>query len=229
MTLPSMTRAVRTSPALLVGLALLCAGGCTFTGAGTKGPGTRPPESTYRPRVECSIGTFGFAWGDAKLQPSTLDGRLLSNEIMDAWKERGYAVGGHFVPVQEFSGQADYNLILTGNQRNSASFGLELLNALTLTLFPYTVTQRYDLTVVLQEVKSNRMYHATVQGWDVTYVSLLVLPAFPFGFSGHRATVEQMADNLYEQFRQQGALDFPCPPAPAPPPSAPPATDELHR
>ncbi len=204
------------------------------TGAGTKGSGVRPPESTYRPRVECSIGTFGFAWGDAKLQPSTLDGRLLSTEIMGAWKDRGYAVGGRFVAAQDFSGEADYTLILMGSQRNSASFGLELLNALTLTLFPYTVTQRYDLTVVLHEVKSNKTYHATVQGWDVTYVSLLVLPAFPFGFGGHRATVEQMADNLYEQFRQQGALDLPCPPAPvlpapAPPPSAAPAAEELHR
>ncbi len=220
----AMTHAVRTSLLLVALLAFLCAGSCTFTGAGTKGLGARPLESKYRPRIECSIGTFGFAWGDAKLQTSTLDGRLLSREIIDVWKERGYAVGGRFVHGQDFSGEADYNLILTGSQRNSASFGLELLNALTLTIFPYTVTQRYDLTLVLQELKSRRAYHATVTGWDVTYVSILVVPAFPFGFGGHDATVEQMADSLYAQFRQQGAFDFPCPALPC----APPTTEEPH-
>ena len=201
-------------------LGMLCvvagASGCTFTGAGTKQPQTRPPESTYRPRVECSIGTFGFAWGDGKLQTSTLDGRLLSGEVMDAWKERGYSVGGRFVWDQEFSGEADYNLILMGSQRNVASFGLELLNALTLTIFPYTVTQHYDLTYVLQDVKSKRTYNATVRAWDVTYVSLLVVPAFPFSNGGHRATMEQIADSLYQQFRAQGAFEYPCPPAPTP-------------
>ncbi len=193
-------------------LALSGASACVFTGAGTKPQPTEPATPTFRPRVEHAVGDFGFAWGEGELTMSTIDGGLLSNEIMDAWKQRGYAADGRFVESKEFSGKADYNLTLTGSQRNTASLFLEALNAFTLTLFPYTVTQRYELTYVLEDVANGKTYRAAVQGWDVTYVGVLVLPAFPFAHRGHAATMMQMADSLYEQFRRQGAFKYPCPP-----------------
>ena len=216
-----MKHGSRTFAVLGTLLALSTASGC-FTSAGTKRPRTEVAEPTFRPRVEYSFGDFGFAWGNAELTPSTIDAGLLSGEIMDAWKDRGYAVGGQFVDDKGFSGKADYNLTLTGSQRNAASFFLELFNGLTLTVFPYTVTQRYELTYRLEDVKSGKTYTATAQGWDVTYVSVLALPALPFAQWGHRTTMQQMGDSLYEQFRRQGAFECPCPtpsvPAPQPKP-----------
>src|SRR5262249_42788527 len=141
--------AVRFSFLLGVLLALGLSG-CTFTGSGTKAPPAAPPEGTYRPRIEQSIGDFGFAWGKGELATPTIYGQLLSSEIVDAWMERGFAVGGQFVDDKKFSGQADYNLTVSGSQRNTASFWLEVLNALTVLLFPYSVTQHYDLNCVLE-------------------------------------------------------------------------------
>ena len=206
-----MTRGFQTMAVLGALVALSTTSGCTFTNAGTKRPPTEPAGSIFRPRIEHTTGDFGFAWGEAALTPSTIDGYLLSSEIMDAWAARGYAVPARFVEAKEFSGKAEYQLTLSGSQRNAASFFLETLNALTLMLFPYPVTQHYDLTYVLEDRMSGKTYSATVQGWDVTYVGLLVLPAFPFAPRGHRATMQEIGDNLYEQFRLQGAFEYPCP------------------
>ncbi len=209
-----MTHRSHTVLALAVLLIVTTAPGC-FTRPGTQ-PSLMPPVgSIFRPRIEYCVGDFGFAWGNGELTESTLDGRLLTSEILDAWTERGYAVGPHFVPSGEFSGKAEYNLTLIGNQRNVANFFLEAFNAFTVFIFPYPVTRHYDLTYVLEDVTTGKTYSANVEGWDVAYISLLVLPGLPFALSGHHTTIQQLGDSLYEQFRRDGAFEFPCPPAPA--------------
>ncbi len=202
----------RKSLATLAALLALCGvSGCTYTAAGRLTPPTEPPGALFRPRIEYTVGDFGFARSGTDLVRSTVDGKLLSSEILDSWNHRGYAVAAHFVEEAEFSGKAEYHLTLSGSQRNSASLFNELMNALTLFIVPYTVRQEYDLTYILDDMKCGRWYRATVHGADTTYLGLLVMPGFPFAEGGHRATMQQMADNLYEQFWRQGAFEYPCP------------------
>ena len=199
-------------------LVLCCVSGCTYTAAGTISPPVEPPPgSLFRPRIEYTVGDFGFSRGGADLVRSTVDGTLLSSEILDAWNQRGYAVAAHFVEEAAFSGKAEYHLTLSGSQRNSASFFAELLNVLTVFVVPYTVRQEYDLTYVLDDMKCGKTYSANVKGADMTYLGLLVIPGLPFAQGGHRTTVQQMGDSLYEQFWRQGAFEWPCP-APTPVP-----------
>ena len=56
---------------------------------------------------------FTFHMNDAGPKTSTLDGCLLSTEIMRAWTKRGYIADPTFVGTPEqFSGNADYRLTL---------------------------------------------------------------------------------------------------------------------
>ena len=125
---------------------------------------------------------------------------------MTAWKKRGYISDEQFLDDEPFSGTADYNLTLTGSLRGDTSFGMQVLNAVTLLLVPYTVTQHYDLHYVLEDTKSGKSYGASVQRSDTTWVELFLLLALPFAQHGHYATVREMGDDLFDQFYRQGAF-----------------------
>lgn len=181
--------------------------GCqTFTFK--KLPPIEPPPASFRPRVEHAVSDFTFRMNDADPKTSTLDGRLLSNEIMRAWKQRGYIADATFAGDGSFSKGADYRLTLGGSQHNISNFWLELLNAITAMLYPYVVTQEYDLHYIL-ETRSGMTYEASVQASDRTVVDLLFLLTLPFRNCGHNATVRLMGDHLYEQFYRQGAFQRP--------------------
>ena len=201
-----MMRGVRTIAVLGIALVLSSAPGCTYTVAGPTPPPVEPPAATCPPRVEYGSGDVTFAWGSGKPTSSEIDTRLLSDDLVRAWKQRGYIVDAQFVPEGSFSGHADYNVTLSGSQRNETSFSMLVLHALTLTLAPYWVTRHYDLQVTLEDVATAQRYGACVQGEDKTYVETLLLLALPFAHRGHRATAQRMGDHLYEQFHRQGAF-----------------------
>jgi hypothetical protein len=198
----ALCRAVTIYGALL---ALSCACGCQ-TLAGKMPPPIEPPAPTFQPSVEHTVGEFTFAMGGADMKPASLDGRLLANEIMRAWKERGYVRDAEFVESGAFTGRADYNLTLSGSQHNDASFWAELLNALTLMMLPYNVTQEYDLHYVLEDVKTGTTYRASIQGTDKTQVEIFLLVTLPIAQRGHDTTVQRMGAHLYDQLYRQGAF-----------------------
>jgi hypothetical protein len=191
----------------LVLLVLDCATGCQ-TFPFKKLPAIEPPPASFQPRVEHAVSDFTFRMNSANPKTSTLDGRLLSNEIMRAWQQRGYITDATFVSGGSFSGSSDYRLTLGGSQHNVSNFWLELLNAITAMLYPYVVTREYDLHYVL-ETRSGMTYEATVQASDRSVVDLLFLLTLPFMHRGHDATVRQMGDHLYAQFYRQGAFQRP--------------------
>ena len=187
--------------------ALSCAGGCQ-TLAGKTPPPIESPCPSFLPRVEHTVGEFTFSMGGAEAKPSSLDGRLLTNEIMCAWKEDGYVRDAQFVDSGAFSGTADYNLTLSGSQRNDSSFWAELLNALTLMFIPYTVTQEYDLHYILEDVKTGTKFNASIQGADKTQIEIFLLLTLPITQRGHRTTMQRMGTHLYDQFYRQGAFHW---------------------
>jgi len=199
---------------VVLALSAIC--GCQ-TLAGKTPPPIEPPVGPFQPTVEHTVGDFTFAMAGADMKPSHLDGKLLSKEIMCAWKERGYIRDAEFVDEGEFSGTADYHLTLSGSQHNDSSFLMELLNALTLMFLPYSVTQEYDLHYVLHDVKTGATYQASVQGADKTQIEIFLLLTFPVNPRGHSVTINRMGAHLYDQFYRQGAFQLaqPVPPASA--------------
>jgi hypothetical protein len=159
-----------------------------------------------QPAIEHTVADFKFALGGRDMATSILDGKQLSNEIMRAWQQRGYVRSEEYVADGSFSGTADYHLTLQGSQRGDTSFTMQVINALTLSLVPYTITQRYEFAYVLQEVKSGAQYIATVRASDTTWVEPVLILTLPFADRGHLATMQRVGDNLYDQFRGQGAF-----------------------
>jgi hypothetical protein len=169
-------------------------------------PPIEPPTASFQPRVEYAVSDFTFHMNEVEPKTSTLDGKLLSNEIMRAWEKRGYVSDATFVGTPEqFSSNAAYRLTVSGSQHNISNFWLEPLNAMTATLYPYVVTQEYDLHYVL-ETHDGLTYEATVQASDRTVVDLVFLLTLPFKNCGHNTTVRRMGDYLYDQFYRQGAF-----------------------
>jgi hypothetical protein len=163
--------------------------------------------SSFQPTVEHTVGEFTFAMGSNEPKPSTLDGRLLTKEIMQAWLRRGYITKAKFVDKgTAFSGSADYNCTLSGSQHSDASFWSELLSALTLMWLPYTVSHDYRLSYVIEDVRTGRTYRANVQGADKTQVEIFLLLTLPIAHRGHGEIVQRMADHLYDQLLSQGAF-----------------------
>ena len=199
---------------LLAVLILGAGSGCTYTVSLDVPPPIEPSPPSAQPAVEHTVAAFSFALGGGDMETSIFDGRQLSNEIMNAWKESGYIRSQQYVADAAFSGTADYHLTLRGRQRGETSWTMQILNALTLGLIPYTITQQYDFEYLLQNVKTGAQYTAFVHASDKTWVQPLLVFALPFHSRGHDQTMQRTGDYLYEHFRLQGAFTEPTnPPA----------------
>jgi hypothetical protein len=196
----------RAAPALL---ALAAWTGCTYTVAGDYPQAIEPPPPSFQPSVEHTVADFKFALGAGEMATSIFDGRQLSDEIMRSWQKRGYVRSEESVDDGEFSGSADYQLTLHGGQRGETGWTMQIINALTLSLVPYTITQRYEFEYVLVDVRKGARYTAAVSATDKTWVQGLLVLALPFHGRGHRTTMERVGDKLYDQFRRQGAFSPP--------------------
>lgn len=208
-----MTKAPRWSLLCVSLLPLWVGNGCVYTVAGTSLPPIQPAKPTTPPRVEYTVGDFAFTLEGGKLVTSHFIGKMLSDQLMAAWKERGYVSDAQFVETGAFTGATDQRLTLSGSQYGESSIFMQILGGLTLTLLPYSVTQHYDLQYVLEDVRSGTKYSASVQESDKAWVQLFLLFALPVGQRGHEQTVQSMGDHLYQQLSRQGAFQ----PAAGPP------------
>lgn len=180
--------------------------GCSYTTEGTKlGPITTQPP-TFQPKIEHTVGDFSFTLEGGKMITSNFAGKLVNEQMLDAWKERKYIGDAEYVESGAFSGKADYNLILSGSQYGESSIGMQILSGLTLFLIPYTVTQNYDLQYTLTDVKTGKKYSANIEESNKIYQELFLLFALPFGQHGQAAMFERIGDHLYKQFYEKGAF-----------------------
>ena len=180
--------------------------GCTYSVAGDIPAAVEPPKPSFQPAVEYTVSAFQFALGGGDMTTSIFDGQQLSNETMRAWQERGYVRSEQYVADGSFSGGADYHLTMHGSQRGETSWTMQIINVLTLSLVPYTITQCYDFHYALEDRKTGTQYFASVQASDTTWVEPILILALPFAGRGHLTTMQRVGDDLYEQFRRQGAF-----------------------
>jgi hypothetical protein len=188
-------------------LLLVClVSGCAYMTEGTKlGPIT-PPSNSLQPMIEESVGDFAYTLEGGKMVTSNYAGKILNEQILNKWKERKYIRDYKYVESSAFTGKADYNLTLTGSQYGDSSIGMQIVSGLTLFLFPYTVTQNYDIQFTLTDVKTGKKHTGSIEESNKSYIELFLMFAFPFGVHNQQEMFERMGDHLYNQLYQQGAF-----------------------
>jgi hypothetical protein len=184
--------------------ALLCSG-CLMVGRAVPPP-PPPPAPATAPHIEYALGEFTFQMNEREPIPSHVDARLLAAEIVDQWERRGYVADAERLAADEFSPEAAYHVTVGGSVRAESSFWAELLNALTLTVVPYTVTNHYDLQVAVQPARGGAAVVAGAQTADQTWIGLLLLVGLPFAERGHAEEMARLADVLYAGLLAQGAF-----------------------
>ena len=186
-------------------LVTLVASGC-ITRSGKNLPPIQPLPPTEKAQLEQTVGNFQFTLEGGKMVTSNKAGRQLNDQILSRWKKKGYIAGSQYVKSAAFTGRADYNLTLSGSQYGDSSIVAQVFSGLTLLLIPYTVDTRYDVQYVLEKVATGEKYSAAVEDSFHTTVELLLFLAAPISLRGHNATMDAMADHLYEQLRAEGAF-----------------------
>ena len=180
--------------------------GCAYMTEGTKlGPIT-PPSNALQPMIEHTVGDFAYTLEGGKMVTSNYAGKILNEQLLNKWKDKKYIRNYEYVESSAFTGKADYNLTLSGSQYGDSSIGMQIVSGLTLFLFPYTVTQNYDIQFTLTDVKSGKKYTASIEESNKGYIELFLLFAFPFGVHNQQEMFERMGDHLYNQLYQQGAF-----------------------
>ena len=197
-------RAVRLAPLL----APIAFGGCLMVGR-TEPPPPPAAAPAVAPNIEYALGAFSFQMNDGDAEPSYFDARLLAAGIIDEWRRRGYVADAAQVDPGFFSTAAPYGVTFNGAARADTSFWAQLLNALTLLLVPYPVTTHYDIHLVVAPTAGGQPAFASASSSDRTWVGLLLVFGAPFAERGHDQEVARIADALYVQLRDQGALSDP--------------------
>ena len=157
--------------------------------------------------IAVRVGDFTFANGDGEPKPSVVDGRLLAEEIADAWRERGYVSAVRMAEDGEpWPGDAAWAVTFSGRQRNDSSFWMQALNTLSLFVIPYHVDHQYELECLAENVATGAQHRASVRAADQTNVTLLLLVVAPWKGSGHRSAMENAGDHLWADLARQGAF-----------------------
>ncbi len=202
-------RSIDVKSRVIAGLLLVVWGTGCITTAGKNLESISPTPPSEKQTVEQTVGDFEFTLEGGKMVTSNKAGRLLNDEILKRWKKQGYIADFTYVPDAAFTGNAAYNLTLSGSQYGESSLAAQFFSGLTLFLIPYTVNTRYDIQYTLENVKTGQRYSASVADSYRTIVQLLLFVAAPFSGSGVSETFDRMGDHLYEQLRTQGAFESP--------------------
>lgn len=196
-------------------LALLCsvaASGCLMVGR-AQPPPVPPAAPAAAPRIEYTLGEFTFQMNEGDAIPSHFDARLLGAEIFAEWERRGYVSEAERVDADELSPDAAYHVTVSGSVHAESSFWAQLLNALTVLLVPYSVTNHYDVQVSVQPSAGDTPIVASARSADKTWIGLLMVLGLPFAERGHGEEMARLADALYAQLQAQGAFGRSAPDA----------------
>ncbi len=189
-------------------LTIAFAGGCV-TVAGNRLPDLERATPVEVPRVEQTIGDFSFHLDGGKMITSIKAGRIFNDEVLGRWRKWGYVRSQTYVKSGKFTGNADYEITLSGKQNGESSILLQILSGLTLYVLPHYIEEQYDVTYEVRDRRSGRTWQASVSDDYNVIISLLLLPATPFAQGGSSKTWDRMAANLYQQLQQQGAFAQP--------------------
>ena len=179
--------------------------GC-MTFSGEKLTELKPLIPMVSPKIEESVGDFTFHLDGGAMVTDNKAGRIINNAILEKWKSNQYISDFNYVKKESFTGDAQYNLTLSGHQEGQSSVAMQIISGLTLLLLPSAVNTTYDLTYKLENVKTGKKYTTKVSEDMSTVMWLLYFPVLPFAFVGADNTMENISENIYQNFVQQGAF-----------------------
>lgn len=161
---------------------------------------------TDAPSIQETVGNFSLHIDGGKMVTSNKAGREINEEILEVWKEKGYVESSEYVKSSEFTGQADYNLTLSGSVYGESSIIMQILSGLTLYIIPHSIEPKFDIQYTLEDVRTKEKYGASVEASYTQWTELFLIFALPWSWKGSNATYEAMADHIYDQLRAKGAF-----------------------
>jgi len=181
--------------------------GC-MTFSGDKLSDLEPIKPMASPSIETSVSPdYKYDIDVMQVITSNKDGRMVNDRIIDIlWKDKGYISDSKYVELGSFTGNADYNLTLSGRHIVDSSTVMQILSGLTLTIIPYTVDQEYDLVYTLENTKTGNTYTTEVNETESMWGWLLFFPAIPFSMVGSMNAIEHLSEHIYQDFVKQGAF-----------------------
>jgi len=186
---------------------LLSLTGC-MTFSGDKLAELEPIIPLISPKIETTV-SKDYIYDINVLQVITgnKDGRMVNDRVIDIlWKDNDYISESTYVELGSFTGNADYNLTLSGKHIVDSSVAMQIICGLTLMIVPSFVDQEYDLTYTLENVKTGKVYKTTVRETESMAMWLLFFPAFPFSMVGSMNAIEHLSEHAYQDFVKQGAF-----------------------
>jgi len=159
------------------------------------------------PTIQETVGNFSFHLDGGKMITSNKAGRVINGEILRIWKKKGYIASSEYVKSSGFTGQADYNLTLSGSLYGKSSIAMQILSGLTLFVIPYSIEQKFDIQYTLEDVHTKQKYGSAVEESYTQWSELFLIFALPWATQGSSAAYEAMADHIYDQLRSEGAFD----------------------
>jgi len=190
-----------------VGILLSLMTGC-MTFSGDKLSDLEPIKPIVSPKIETTVSpNYQYDIDVMQVITSNKDGRMVNDRVIDIlWKDKGYISDSKYVKLGNFTGNADYNLTLSGRHIVDSSTAMQIISGLTLTLIPYTVDQEYDLVYTLENTKTGKTYTTKANETESMWGWLLFFPAFPFSMVGSMNTMEHLSEHIYQDFVKQGAF-----------------------
>jgi len=179
-----------------------------MTFSGEKLSELEPIKPLISPKIETTVSKdYIYDIDVMQLVTSNKDGRMVNDRVIETlWKSNDYISESTYVELGNFTGNADYNLTLSGKHVVDSSTAMQILSGLTLTIIPYFVDQEYDLIYTLENVKTGKTYTSRVNETESMTGWLLFFPAFPFSLIGSMNVIEHLSEHAYQDFVQQGAF-----------------------
>lgn len=194
------------------GALLLSISGC-MTFSGDKLSELEPIKPSASPKIEITVSpNYQYDIDVMQVVTSNKDGRMVNQRVIEQpWRDNGYISAASYVKLGKFSGNADYNLTLSGRHTVDSSTTMQIISGLTLMIIPYTVDQTYDLIYTLENVKTGKTCTASASETESLVGWLLFFPALPFSMLGSMHAMEHLSEHIYQDFVRQGAFAAPKP------------------
>ena len=192
---------------ILVILILPLIGGCMTYSSGNLSD-ISPSNFKSKANIEVSVGRNFYAHLDGgKMMTSNMHGRIINDHVFDYWEDNNYISSFEYVPLEKFSGKADYNITLHGVQDGQSNIGLQVLCGLTLFIIPSFVDMKYSLEYALEDVKTGKKYKAKIDDSLTTMWWLPYILVCPFSLNGRNNTMDRIAEYIHADFVKQGAFN----------------------
>ncbi len=151
------------------------------------------------PSIETAVTDFNAHLDGGKLVSSHAQGRLQFSQMTRRWQKRGAISGAEFRRDEDWTGESDSYVVMSGRQVGRSSIALQILSGLTLTLIPYYVDTTSELEFKRQDAATGEVTAAHAKMRTYQLVSLLFLPFAPFSLAGDIRQANMLADSVYCQ------------------------------